>query len=198
MSAILDVSRLPTYGYGHRSLTWWGTAGMMVIEGMVFVAAIAVYFYLRLRSDTWPPAGEPPSLLFGTASLVVMLTSAIANQWTKKHSEREALEPTRIGLAICAAFGLALLVIRVFEFGALNTAYSIHAYGSIVFALLSLHTVHLLTDFIDTVVLTVLLFTGPLEGRRFVDVSENCLYWWFVVITWIPIYFTIYIAPRIC
>jgi cytochrome c oxidase subunit III len=197
MNAGYDVSGLPTYGYSHRSLTWWATFGMMVIEGMVFVGAIAVYFYLRLRSDAWPPSGEPPSLVFGTLSLVVMLTSAIANQWTKKQSERECLRPTRLGLAACATFGLALLVIRIFEFAWLNTAYSIHAYGSIVFALLALHTVHLLTDFVDTVVLTVLLFTGPLEGRRFVDVSENCLYWWFVVISWIPIYLTIYIAPRI-
>jgi heme/copper-type cytochrome/quinol oxidase subunit 3 len=193
----LDVSRLPTYGYSHRSLTWWGTFGMMLIEGMVFVAAIAVYFYLRLRSDNWPPSGEGPSLVYGTLSLAVMWISAIANQWTKKRAEREQLRPARMGLAICAAFGLALLVIRIFEFTALNTAYSIHAYGSIVFALLTLHTVHLATDFVDTVVLTVLLYTGPMEGRRFVDVSENCLYWWFVVISWVPIYLTLYIAPRV-
>lgn len=27
--------------------------------------------------------------------------------------------------------------------------------------------------------------------------KENCLYWWFVVLTWVPIYLTIYIAPRL-
>ena len=32
----LDVSRLPTYAYGHRSLMWWGTQCLMAIEGTVF------------------------------------------------------------------------------------------------------------------------------------------------------------------
>ena len=27
----LDVAELPSYGFGHRSLMWWGTAGMMAI-----------------------------------------------------------------------------------------------------------------------------------------------------------------------
>jgi cytochrome c oxidase subunit III len=197
MSGDIDVSRLPTYGYSHRSVTWWGTAGMMLIEGMVFIAAIATYFYLRLRADAWPPQGEPPRLLFGTVSLGVLALSAVANEWTRRNGEREDLLRARVGLALCSLFGMGLLLIRAFEFPALNASYTSSAYGSIVFALLTLHTVHLLTDFIDTVVLTVLLHTGPLEGRRFVDVSENCMYWWFVVVTWIPIYLTIYIAPRV-
>ena len=68
---------------------------------------------------------------------------------------------------------------------------------SAVFALLTLHTVHLATDFIDSTVLTVLMFTGPLEGRRYVDVEESCDYWYFVVLTWLPIWLTIYIVPRL-
>jgi cytochrome c oxidase subunit I+III len=35
------------------------------------------------------------------------------------------------------------------------------------------------------------------EGRRFVDVEENAFYWYFVVIAWIPVWFTIYVAPRL-
>jgi cytochrome c oxidase subunit I+III len=192
----IDVARLPTYGYGHRALTWWGTAGMMLIEGVVFLGAIAAYFYLRQRNDLWPP-DEPPALLWGTLNLAVLLASTLANQWTKRRSEREDLRGTRIGIAVCVAFGIALLGIRAFEFLGLNTTYTDSAYGSITYALLTLHTAHLVTDFIDTLVLAVLMFRGPLEGRRFVDVSENCLYWWFVVVSWIPVYLTIYIAPRL-
>ncbi|RYZ60752.1 MAG: cytochrome C oxidase subunit III [Proteobacteria bacterium] len=197
MNHDLDVSALPTYGYGSRAVTWWGTMGMVAIEGTVFLAAIAAYFYLRLRVDAWPPTGSAPSLLWGSLAFVVFAVSAWPNHWTKRRSEREDLRGSRVGLWICVAFGLALLLVRIAEYGALNTTYTDSAYGSIVFALLTLHTVHLLTDFIDTVVLAVLVQRGPLESRRFVDVSENCLYWWFVVLTWIPIYLTIYIAPRV-
>ena len=192
-----DVSGLSTYGYGHRSLMWWGTFGLMAIEGTVFAIALVVYFYLRELADLWPPEDPPPSLVFGTLNTIILLVSAIPNQWTKKAAEREDLRTVRIGLTICVLFALAFLIVRVFEFPALNTRWDTNAYGSIVFMLLGLHTVHLVTDLIDTVVLTILMFTGPLEGKRYVDVSENAFYWWFVVLTWLPIYFTIYLMPRL-
>jgi cytochrome c oxidase subunit I+III len=53
------------------------------------------------------------------------------------------------------------------------------------------------TDLIDTIVLAVLMFTGPLEQSRFADVSENSMYWYFVVGSWLPIYGLIYFAPRL-
>jgi len=52
------------------------------------------------------------------------------------------------------------------------------------------------TDVADTAVLAVLMFTGPLEKGRFVDASENAMYWNFVVAAWIPIYAVIYLMPR--
>jgi hypothetical protein len=60
----------------------------------------------------------------------------------------------------------------------------------------SLHTTHLVTDTWDTAVLDALFFPGPLEGKRYVDVSENALYWYFVVLSWLPIYAVVYLAPR--
>jgi heme/copper-type cytochrome/quinol oxidase subunit 3 len=60
-----------------------------------------------------------------------------------------------------------------------------------------LHTTHLITDTVDTAVLAVLLVTGAFEGKRFVDVSENAVYWYFVVLSWLPIYAVIYWAARL-
>jgi len=194
---VLDVSGLPTYAYGHRSLMWWGTFGMILIESTVFALAVGTYFYLRDLNVTWPPHGVPPVLTYGTINTVVMLLSAIPNQWTKHQAEQENLRGTRIGLVICLVFAAVFILIRGFEFGALQTSWNTSAYGSIVWALLLLHTVHLVTDFIDSAVLTVLMFTGPLSGKRFVDVSENAVYWWFVVGSWLFIYATIYLAPRL-
>jgi len=55
---------------------------------------------------------------------------------------------------------------------------------------------HLLTDVGDTLVLTVLMFTKHVEPRRFTDVTDNCTYWNFVVLSWVPIWALIYIVPR--
>ena len=193
---VLDVSQLPTYGYSHRSLVWWGTAGMIAIEGTVFALAAFTYFYVRTRVDQWPPSVPPPALVWGTLNLLVVLASVIPNHWTKRVAEREELPKVRIGLVVCLAFAFVSLVLRAFEFSALNCRWDTNAYGSAVWMLLALHTVHLATDFYDSAVLTVLSFTGPWEGKRYVDVSENAMYWYFVVIAWIPIYAIIYLASR--
>lgn len=194
---MVDVSSLPTYAYGNRSIMWWGTWGMVLIEGTVFAIALVTYYYLRDFSATWPPEGAAPDLIFGTMNLAILLLSTVPNQLAKRAAEREDLRGVRAWLIVSLMFAFAFIAVRAFEFPALNTRWDANAYGSIVYMLLILHTTHLVTDTADSIVLAVLMFTGPLGGKRFVDVSENSLYWWFVVVTWIPIYFTIYIAPRV-
>ena len=192
----LEVSELPTVVFGHRSLMWWGTLGMMAIEGTVFGLAIMAYFYLRSHQDTWPISSRPPDLLWGTLNTGVMLASFLPAHLAKKAAERLDLRGVRVWLLASVVFGVVFAVVRGFEFAALNTRWDSSAYGSVVWLLLGLHTTHIVTDLIDTVVLAVLFFTGPLDGKRYVDVSENSFYWYFVVATWIPIYLVIYWGAR--
>jgi cytochrome c oxidase subunit III len=192
----LDVSDLPSYAFSHQSPMWWGTLGMIAIEGTVFALAIATYFYLRSHSDTWPMTALPPDLLWGTINTAIMLGSLVPNHLAKKAAEKHEVFGVRLWLMAGLVFGAAFLAVRVMEFAALNVRWDSNAYGSIVWTLLGFHTAHLATDFADTVVLAVLFFTGPLEGKRFVDVSENAFYWYFVVWAWLPIYFVIYWGAR--
>ncbi len=194
---VLDVSALPTYGYSHRSLMWWGTWGMMLIEATAFVMAIGSYLFLRSHAEVWPMSRLPPDLLFGSINVAILLVSCLPNHWVKQAAEREDLRKVRLWLVVCLIFSLAFIAVRVFEFTHLNVSWDSSAYGSIVWLLLGLHTVHLATDTIDSALLTILMFTGPLEGVRFVDVSENAMYWYFVAFTWLPIYAVIYLLPRV-
>jgi heme/copper-type cytochrome/quinol oxidase subunit 3 len=129
-------------------------------------------------------------------STLILLASTVPNQWTKGAAEQLDLRKVRLGLWICMAFGLAFLVSRAFELTALNVRWDDNAYGSAVWLLMGLHTAHLLTDVLDTAVLTALLYAQPAEGKRFVDVSESAVYWYFVVLAWLPIYATVYLVPR--
>lgn len=192
----LDVSALPSYAFGSRNTMFWGTAGLIAIEGTVFALAVASYFYLRSQSFSWPLGVPPPDLFWGVVNLVIMLASAIPNHWTDRVTKTHDLAKVRRGLVICLLFGAAFLVVRIFEFRSLNVGWDTNAYGSIVWFLMALHTVHLLTDYADTLVLAVLMFKGPIEGRRFADVADNAGYWDFVVIAWVPLFLVIYVAPR--
>ena len=57
----IDVSDLPEYAFGHRSLMWWGTMGVIVIEGTIFALAMATHLYLASQAGEWPPGVPPPS-----------------------------------------------------------------------------------------------------------------------------------------
>jgi heme/copper-type cytochrome/quinol oxidase subunit 3 len=196
--ATLDVSRLPPGAFGYRSLMWWGTLGICLIEGMAFALAIAAYFYLRTRTPAWPPDGiAPPGLLWGTLNVGLLLASGIPNELAKRAAEKIDLRGVRLWLVVCLVFGVGFNTVRVLEFKALNVLWNTDAYGSVVWLLLGLHTTHILTDVLDTGVLTALMFMGPIEERRFVDVAENSVYWYFVVAAWLPIYGVVYWAPRL-
>ena len=193
----IDVSHLPSHAFGHRSIMWWGGASLMVMEGMMFALLIVSYIYLKGRSPEWPPGYFAPGLFWGTLNTIVLLASAIPNQLAKSAAERLDLRALRLWLGVALVLGLAFSVIRIFEFRSLNVWWDSNAYGSIVWTLLGFHTVHLLTDVADSVALMVLLFIGPLQKSHFTDAAENALYWHFVVISWLPVYAFIYLAPRL-
>jgi cytochrome c oxidase subunit 3 len=194
----IDVSGLPAGAFGSRSVMWWGTMGIVLIEGTVFALAIGSYFFLRTRMPSWPPGGvAPPDLLWGTVNTAVLLASLIPNELAKRAGERVDLRGVRLWLVACLLFGIGFNAVRVFEFAHLNVWWDHDAYGSIVWLLLGLHTTHIVTDFLDSAVLAVLMFTGPIEERRFIDVEENAVYWYFVVLAWVPIYGVIYWSPRL-
>jgi cytochrome c oxidase subunit 3 len=193
----LDVSALPSYGFSNRSLMWWGNAGMMTIEGVAFGFMIVVYFYLRSIGNAWPDAGAPPDLLFGSINLAIALGSALPTYLAQRAAGDRDQRRVRLWLYVCAVFGIALCGVRWLEFMALNVRWDDGAYGSVVWVLLGFHTFNLVTDVADTFVLTAVTYTKPFEGKRFVDIAENCGYWYFVVLTWLPIYAVIYFGARL-
>jgi heme/copper-type cytochrome/quinol oxidase subunit 3 len=191
----IDVSALPDHKFGHQGLIWWGTTGFMVIEGLMFVLVLVAYYYFRIVNDQWPPSLPPPSPVPAIITTLLLLASLVPNQITKRHAERYNLQGVQRWILVSILFAVAATISRVFEFAALNTTWDQNAYASIVWVLLALHTSHLITDLLDTIVLTAIVFKTEVDGPRFVDVSENSLYWYFVVGSWVPIGATLYLAP---
>jgi cytochrome c oxidase subunit 3 len=194
-----DVSELPTFKFGPSSLTWWGIIGFMVIEGAGFGLAFAAYFFIMGHEQGWPPEGRvPPDMLAGTFFLVIILLSEIPNTIIKKAAKAGDVATIRLLLPLMVAVGVVLLIIRGFEFNSLNCRWTDDAYASILWALLLLHASHILTDWLDTVVLCALMYTPvAYEPRRWGDVDENSMYWRYVWLLWIPIYLMLYWVPRL-
>jgi heme/copper-type cytochrome/quinol oxidase subunit 3 len=194
---IADLSDLPSTAFGSRTLIWWGVLGFMLIEGGGFALAIGSYLFLMGHTNPWPPRQQFPHLTISTVLTGILLFSELPNVWVKKAAHAQQERKVQIGLVIMSVIGLALIGVRLFEFRAVNCRWDDNAYGSIVWALLFLHTTHLVTDLADTIVLTLFTFTHEVETDRFSDVADNCLYWRFVVLAWLPIYGLIYWLPRL-
>jgi cytochrome c oxidase subunit 3 len=195
---VLDVSKLPLHGMGVASPTWWGTCAFMLIEGSGFALAIAVYFYLMSLAPQWPLNAPPPDLWAGTWLTILLVASVVPNMLVSRWAEKRDLRKVRIGLLVMTVMGILPLAFRIFEFPALHILWDQNAYGSITWVLLGLHTTHILTDLVDTLVLTCLMFSKHADNpRRYGDVEDNALYWNFVVVAWLPIYACIYWVPRL-
>jgi cytochrome c oxidase subunit 3 len=194
----LDLSGLPTYGYGSASPIWWGTMGFMAVEGMGFVLAVGMYLYLaNVGGAGWPLGVAPPVLWPGTLQLVLLLASAWPNLLIDRAAKRQDLKRVQILLVVMSIIGLVSVGIRFYEFPALQIRWDENAYGSVTWLILGLHMTHLVTDLGDTLVLTALMFTRHAKGKRFSDVSDNAFYWYFVVAAWVPLYLLIYWFPRL-
>lgn len=194
--ARLDVRDLPEFAFGHRMPIWWGTMFFMVIEGSAFVMTLAAYAYLASQSSDWPLSRVLPDPLMGSLLAGWLLISEIPNVLLKRHIRRCETAAVRRGMLVMSFVGVAAVTIRFLEFSYLNVHWDTNAFGSMIWALIFLHTTHIVVDVAETVVMTVMTFANPMNGRRFVDLSENAEYWDFVVLTWIPIYLAIYWLPR--
>ncbi len=194
---VADFSELPAHALSSGSPTWWGTLAFMLLEGTGFALGIAIYLYLLSLAREWPIGVPPPNLAAGTVVTALLLASLVPNYLVSRWAERQELSKVRAGIVVMSVLGVLPLVARAFEFPALHIGWDTNAYGSIVWTLLGLHTTHLLTDLIDTLVLAALMFTRHADNtRRFGDVQDNAMYWNFVVATWLPLYACIYWVPR--
>ncbi|MDR9776011.1 cytochrome c oxidase subunit 3 [Rhizobium hidalgonense] len=195
---VLDLSDVTSHASGSASPTWWGTLAFMLIEGTGFALAIVIYLYLMSLAPKWPIATPVPSLTAGTLMTIVLVASLAPNMLVTGWAKKQDLPKVRFGLVVMSLLGIVPLIIRVFEFPAVHVSWDRNAYGSIVWLMLGLHTTHILTDLIETLVLTCLMFTRHADNaRRYGDVADNAMYWNFVVATWLPIYACIYWVPRL-
>ena len=183
-----DLSSLPASAQGERHLVWWGNLGFMLIEGTGFALAIGSYLFLVGRSAGWPPPGDPlPGLGWSSAFTVGLLASEVPNIWVKRKTALHDASAVRWGVFAMMLIGLALLVLRGFEIARLEPSWHRDAYGSVVWMLMILHTSHILTEWGETLVQGLWLFTHRIGDDQFSDIEDSCNYWSFVVLAWLPL-----------
>jgi heme/copper-type cytochrome/quinol oxidase subunit 3 len=195
---VLDVSRLPTVTFGHRSLPWWGTLGFAVIEAFTILLMVASYFYLRLNEYRWPPEGTPnPDLLIPTINTLLLLLLILPMWAVNRAAKRFDRRGVTRGLVVATLLTVPVVVLRWFELVALNVRWDTNAYGSAAWGVVVLHATLLLTDLLETGAFAWLFLSGKAQRKHFPDASDAADYQYYLSLLWVPLYLIIYWGPRV-
>ena len=196
-SRSVDVSAVPTSGYGTKSPLWWGTAGFMIVEGTSLALCAASYVYLSRNFEAWPPPSiTEPSLLVPTIGLLLLLVSSLSSIPIDRASKRRDREALVSWLTFCAILKLVIVVVRLLEFDALNVHWSDTAYGSAAWFTLGFHTTLLIGDFFEAAVFALIFRYEEIHEDHYEDADEVTFYTWFLFLAWLPLYFLLFFSPR--
>jgi heme/copper-type cytochrome/quinol oxidase subunit 3 len=189
---------LPLNSDSRQSPLFWGWVGLIVIESTLFIALIVSFFYLRSYSPQWPIGGiGPPELLLPTIGTVLLVLSSLPAYWADHRGREGDLRSLKIGLSIGLVLIGAFLGLKIYEYSNVGYSWSTNAYGSVVFFIIGFHTTHVMALVLKTVVMLAAAMRGHITKRRTVGIQTNGLYWHFVVIIWLPLYFTLYLSSYV-
>lgn len=194
----VDVRELPSHPTGVDAPEWWGIAMLVVIEAVVFTGAMASYFHLKVVNDAWPPAMiDTPALLLPTLYTLILLVSVVPIWLGVRHMKAGNERTARIGIPVAMAMLIVFLALKVYEYAGNDWGASTHAYGSVVMLMTGLHMAHVGAVVLKSAVILQYLYAGRIEARRMVPLEANAVYYYFVAGIWVPLYATIYLAPRL-
>lgn len=175
----------------------WGMNLFIATEAMLFVFAFFAYFYLGARHPRWPP-GEDPSVTFALPLLGVLLLSSVVLHWGKRGVERGRTGRLRAGLGGTLILGVAFLVLQYFEYleHLEHLTPRSNAYGSIFYAITSLHLAHVLVGMAILGHVFARALAGHFDEERHLAVANASRYWHFVDGVWLVVVAVLYVSPH--
>ncbi len=186
---------LPLNLNDRRAPLWWGMVGLITIEAVLFASLIVSYFYLRFYAAEWPLDGiSRPDLLLPSISAIILFLSSGPMYWADTSIQKGNVRNLKFGLLLSFVLGVLFLVLKYVEYSAYDYTWATNAYGSITWTIVGFHSAHVFTVLLKVAVVFAAATQGYFSERRNLGVRINGLYWHFVVVIWIPLFFTLYLS----
>ncbi len=198
MSTRAAAPMLGTHPLGPKGPLWWGMIMLILIELTVFGGLMAIYYYLKLYNPEFPPPGiDKPELLLPTLNTFVLLGAGLAMYLADKGIKEDDQLRLKLWKSVSLVLAIVFLALKYVEYSGYDYDWTTHAYGSIVWTITGFHAAHVISVALKTVVVLAMAFRGMFRSDRRMAVEANSLYFYFVVLIWLPLYFTLYISPRL-
>ena len=170
----------------------WAIALLIATEATLFGSLIATYFYLRLQTSAWPPAGIPsPSVTLPLVLTGVLLVTVVPVYGAVRAASAGLTRRAWWLLALAFVVQAAYLGLQIHLFADDLARFSPtdNAYGSIYFTLLAVDHLHVAIGLLlDVWLLGKLL--GGVTNYRLVALRVVAFYWTFVALVGIAVVFT--------
>ena len=171
--------------------------GMLIALGsfsMLFIALLASYGILRVRSGIWMSNTiETMPLTLAGVNTIVILISSITLFMASKANERENKIVTLNQIYTTIIIGLVFLSLQIILWNVLiNDGFTItsHQAGSVFYMLSGLHGLHILGGLISLIWLVFKIRVNNLILKPMRLVS---MFWHYLTIVWVVIFLTVII-----
>ena len=200
MTALAAPSLLPAVPEPSRETGWWAMVCVCATEASLFAVLITAYFYLAMRSATWPPPGiRSPELEIPLAMTVALLSSSGAMAWAERGVARNRRPQLIAGLALAIGLGAVFLALFVHEYhDKLRLVLPhMHAYASMFYVITGIHGAHVSFGLLLLAFTLLRAVRGHFDAHHRSGVAIVALYWHFVDLVWLVIVATLYLSPRL-
>jgi cytochrome c oxidase subunit 3 len=181
-------------------------------EVLFFGALMLTYTVCRIdHPDAFAAAGRQTDIWYGTINTAILLTSsltmAVASQAAAAGGDFRRLVISCLGST--AAFGLAFLVLKAFEYKedidkhlVPGAQFALHETGAQLFfgfywLVTGVHAIHLTIGIVLVIRLALLGYLDKLQVDKNPEIEVTALYWHLVDVIWIFLYPLIYLPGRV-
>lgn len=170
---------------------------VIATEFMLFVCMFGAYYYLGSNGDRWS-VESPPELTLALILLAILLSSSVVLRWGEMQVKAGRYAAGRIALWVTVVMGFGFLGLQTLEYMShwkKLTPFS-DSYGSIFYAITSLHAAHVVVGLLLLMYTGVLPTYGPTRRSPHRPYETVALYWHFVDAVWVLVVTLLYVVPQ--
>jgi cytochrome c oxidase subunit I+III len=189
---------IPVYPNGSPIINRWAMTIMILLIATCTILFIFSYFYITLDHVEWPMDNiESPGLILPAIGSVAVIAAAAAMYWANRSITRGAVGAMRVGLALAFIFGGVAAGVLVYDLTQVSFSHSINAYGSLYWTLTIFLIALLLGGLMQNLFTQVWSWFGRYSAREHVAVDIGGMYWYAMIVFWLMLAGTVYLAPYI-
>jgi heme/copper-type cytochrome/quinol oxidase subunit 3 len=170
--------------------------GMLVFlasEVFLFGSLFFTYFYFKINTSVWPPAGVHLDNGLAIINTVILLSSSVIVWLASRLVRKGNISGLATTLLSTAIMGMAFLGITIWEWTHESFLPWNSAYDSIFFTMTGFHALHVLGGVLLMLALSTHAWRGIYSATSHTAIEVGSLYWHYVDFIWILVFTTLFL-----